>query len=147
VAAAVLVLVLGVIAAVALTGSGDDSSPSATPPPSRGSSTPASTGANAQAAAMREFVTTYLATVTSDQHESWDMLTTGFQKESGGFGKYQGFWRTISSATPHDVTANPDDLTVTYGVDYVKTDGGTSSDQVTLQLVRDGSSYLINGEA
>ena len=36
---------------------------------------------------------------------------------------------------------------MSYGVDYVKTDGNESSDQVTLQLVRNGSSYLINGEA
>jgi hypothetical protein len=32
-------------------------------------------------------------------------------------------------------------------VDYVKTDGSTTGDQVTLQLVRDGSSYLIAGES
>ena len=36
---------------------------------------------------------------------------------------------------------------MTYDVDYVRTDGSTSSDQVTLQLVRDGASYLINGES
>jgi hypothetical protein len=88
-----------------------------------------------------------VSTVTTDQHTSWDMLTTAFQKESGGFGKYQQYWRGISSATPHDITPNPADLSVTYGVDYVKTDGTTSSDQVTLQLVRDGTSYLINGES
>jgi hypothetical protein len=75
------------------------------------------------------------------------MLTRSFQKDSGGFGKYQGFWRTISSATPRDITADPAAMTVSYGVDYVKTDGSESSDEVTLQLVRNGSSYLINGEA
>jgi eukaryotic-like serine/threonine-protein kinase len=96
---------------------------------------------------MRSFITTYLSTVTSDQHASWAMLTTGFQKESGGFGKYQRFWRGFSSATPTDITPNPADLSVTYAVDYVRTDGGTSSDEVTLHLVHDGESYLINGES
>ena len=42
---------------------------------------------------MQTFITNYLSTVTTDQHASWDMLTTGFQKESGGFGKYQQYWR------------------------------------------------------
>ena len=96
---------------------------------------------------MQDFITTYLSTVTSDQHASWEMLTRSFQKASGGFGKYQGFWRTISSATPRDIIADPAGMTVSYCVDYVKTDGNESSDQVTLQLVRNGSSYLINGEA
>ena len=96
---------------------------------------------------MRTFSTNYLSTATSDQHSSWAMLTTGFQKESGGYGQYQQFWRSISQATPHDIAANPADLSVSYGVDYVLTDGGTRTDQVTLQLVRNGSSYLINGEA
>jgi len=108
-----------------------------------GSSSPSS---RAQAAAMRDFITTYLSTVTSDQHASWAMLTKSFQKASGGFGSYQGFWRTISSATPRDIIPDPARMSVSYGVDYVKTDGSTSSDQVTLLLVRDGSSYLINGE-
>ena len=38
-------------------------------------------------------------------------------------------------------------MTVTYDVDYVKTDNSTSTDHVTLQLVASGSSYLINGES
>ena len=37
-------------------------------------------------------------------------------------------------------------MTVSYDVDYVKTDGSTSSDHVTLDLVKQGSSYLIAGE-
>ena len=96
---------------------------------------------------MRTFITDYLSKVTSDQHASWAMLTTGFQKESGGFGKYQQFWRGFSSATPRGITPDPASLSVSYGVDYVKTDGSTSTDQVTLQLVRNGTSFLINGEA
>jgi serine/threonine protein kinase len=150
VAVAAVVVAVGIIAAAALLGSRDGSSPSAAPPsrssasgPSSSSSSPSS---RAQAAAMRDFITTYLSTVTSDQHASWAMLTKSFQKASGGFGSYQGFWRTISSATPRDIIPDPARMSVSYGVDYVKTDGSTSSDQVTLLLVRDGSSYLINGE-
>jgi len=38
-------------------------------------------------------------------------------------------------------------MTVSYDVDYVKRGGTTSSDHVTLQLVKNGSSFLIAGEA
>lgn len=75
------------------------------------------------------------------------MLTPAFQQASGGFGRYQGFWRMYRSATPRDITPDPEGMTVSYGVDYVKTDGETSSDEVTLRLVKDGSSYLIDGES
>jgi serine/threonine protein kinase len=148
-AAAALLLAIAVIAGAALVGNGDGS-PSANGPSGHRSSTAGrspSSSAGAQAAAMQTFITDYLSTVTSDQHASWAMLTTGFQRESGGFGQYQKYWKTIASATPHDITPDPATLSVSYGVDYVKADGGTTSDQVTLQLVRDGSSYLINGES
>jgi eukaryotic-like serine/threonine-protein kinase len=150
VAVAAVVLAVAVIATAALVGSRQGANPSAdhrssshppTSPRSSGSSP------DAQAAAMRSFITSYLSTATTDQQASWAMLTTGFQKESGGFGHYQGFWRTISSATARDITPNPADLSVSYGVEYVLTDGTTRTDQVTLQLVRNGTSYLINGES
>ena len=38
-------------------------------------------------------------------------------------------------------------MTVTYDVDYVKPDGSTSTGHVTLDLVKNGSSYLIAGES
>jgi serine/threonine protein kinase len=147
--AATIVLVLAAIAGAALIGTrGGGETPSAGGSSGHSSpSSPSSSSPHDQTAAMRSFITTYLSTVTRDQHASWAMLTTGFQKESGGFGKYQGFWRGFSSATPTHITPNPADLSVTYAVDYVRTDGSTSSDEVTLQLVRDGASYLINGES
>jgi serine/threonine protein kinase len=151
VAGAVLLLAVAVIVGAALVGSrGGDGSPSAGGPSGTRSSTSdssSSSGTEPQVAAMRSFIADYLSTVTSDQHTSWAMLTPGFQRASGGFGKYQQYWRTIQSATPRDITPDPATLSVTYGVDYVRTDGSTASDQVTLQLVRDGSSYLIDGES
>ena len=95
---------------------------------------------------MRSFITNYLSTVTTDQRVSWAMLTPEFQRASGGFGQYQGYLRTIRSATPRGITPDPAAMTVSYDVDYVRTDGSTTSDEVTLRLVPDGSSYLIDGE-
>ena len=37
-------------------------------------------------------------------------------------------------------------MTVTYDVAYTKTDGGHSEEHHTLQLVPDGSSYLISDQ-
>jgi hypothetical protein len=105
------------------------------------------TGARDQAAAMERFIATYLSTVTRDDHATYAMLTPGFQAESGKYGGYHGFWKTIDSASPSNIRADPRAMTVSYDVDYVKSDGSTSSDHVTLDLVKEGSSYLIAGEA
>jgi hypothetical protein len=75
------------------------------------------------------------------------MLTPGFQEESGGYESYSGFWGTIESATPGDISADPENLVVSYGVSYVRKDGSTASDSVTLQLEQDGDSLLIAGES
>lgn len=107
----------------------------------------ASPTADDPAQEMTAFVDDYLATVTSDPRAAWERLTPGFQSESGGFGSYQGFWRTVRSATPSNVTADVGAMTVTYDVDYLMRNGRSTSDRVTLQLVRDGSGYRIDGES
>jgi hypothetical protein len=152
-AVAALVAVGAIVYAVLTAGGGD---PSASPPStgthgssrtggSSGSSSspPAHTNASA---AMEGFLTTYLSTVTQDRHAAWDMLTPSYQQASGGFGSYQGFWRTIATATASNVTADPSNLTVTYDVDYVKTDGSHTTEHHTLQLVPKDSSYLIENQ-
>ena len=95
---------------------------------------------------MEDFLTTYLATVTSDRKAAWDMLTPAYQAASGGFGSYNAFWSTIESAAPSNVTADPAAMTVTYDVAYQKHKGGPVTEHHTLQLVHDGSSYLINDQ-
>jgi serine/threonine protein kinase len=96
---------------------------------------------------MRQFVEDYLATAPSDPGTTWERLTPGFQEESGGFDSYSGFWSQFESATPGDVSADPDRLLVSYGVNYVRKDGSTVTDTVTLQLEEDGDSFLIAGES
>jgi serine/threonine protein kinase len=147
--AVVVALAAVVVIAVAALNSGNgpgNGNPGAHGPSSSGPGNQSSGTGTTQATAMRDFVSNYLATVTSDQHTTWAMLTPAFQSQSGGFGSYQGFWSTVSSATPSNITADPSALTVSYDVAYVKTDNSRTSDHVTLQLVKDASSYLINGE-
>ncbi|GAB3773121.1 serine/threonine protein kinase [Nocardioides ginsengisegetis] len=157
-----VLLVAGLVAWAALSG-GDGGSQTQSPPagggsasshtpspstsPSPSESPSSSTGATPDG--METFIQDYLATVTSDQKASWEMLTPKFQDESGGFGKYKGFWKTIESARPTTIQADPDTLQVRYGVDYVRKDRSRVSDTVTLQLVYDAAndSYLIDGEA
>ena len=100
--------------------------------------TSSSSGTSDQAAAMEQFIASYLSTVTSDDHATFDMLTPQYQVESGHYGGYHGFWKTVRSATPHNVTVDPAAMTVTYDVDYVTDNGGTTTDHVTLQLVKNG---------
>jgi serine/threonine protein kinase len=150
VAVAAVLLVVAVVAGAAYLGSRDHRSPSASGGPARppGTSTSGSTSSGVdRAMEMHDLVTTYLQTVTSDRAAAWKMLTSSFQRESHGYAGYQRFWNGISSATPQSITADPDAMTVSYAVDYVRTDGSTFSDQVTLHLVHDGSGFLIDGES
>ena len=117
----------------------EEPSPSDTQEP-----TPATGGG--ERAAMRRFVQDYFATVTSDPRSTWEMLTPEFQAASGGYGRYSGFWSTIDSATPYDIAVDPDALTTSYPIDYVTTSGARKTQQVQLQLAKEGDQYLIAGE-
>ena len=95
---------------------------------------------------MTDFITQYLATAPQDPNASFQQLTPAFQQASGGIESYSGFWSTIASATPSNVQADPNAMTVSYHVEYVRQDGSTAADDVTLGLVFDDGAYLINSE-
>ena len=150
-AAAAVVLVLLVIGYAALTSGDGGGTPNAgssspTTSASKGSSRSSAPSTADQAQAMEDFITTYLATVTSDRQAAWEMLTPAYQAASGGFGSYSAFWSKIESATPSNVTADPSAMTVTYDVAYEHHKGARTTEHHTLQLVHDGSSYLINDQ-
>ncbi|GAA1918963.1 serine/threonine-protein kinase [Nocardioides marmoribigeumensis] len=154
---AAVVLVAVLVLGIAILNGGDDSpqagkpardeSPSASDSTKPSPSDQQSAQAGASAADMRSFVEDYLSTVTSDRRSAWKMLTPEFQRQSGGYGSYSGFWGTIESATPGDISADPDRMLVSYGVTYTKKDGSTVSDSVTLQLRQEGDTLLIAGES
>jgi eukaryotic-like serine/threonine-protein kinase len=147
VAAAAAVVVLGLVAVIAWSLLHDTTTAADSGPRRQTSSSGATNPAGAtKAQAMEGFLEDYLSTVTSDRHAAWEMLTPAYQNVSGGFGGYSGFWATIRSATPSNVTADPGQMTVTYDVAYVKANGDRTTEHHTLQLVPDGSSYLINDQ-
>ena len=129
----------------------DSSTPSSGPSDSSGpEETPSSSAPDpaVRVEQMQAFVTDYAALAVDDPRTSWQMLTPGFQKASGGFGAYKKFWDQWSSAIPANIEADPDALTVNYDITYTREDGGADeSDNVTLQLVEDGDGFLIAGES
>jgi hypothetical protein len=96
---------------------------------------------------MASFVEDYFATAPSDPKTSWRWLTSDFQEQSGGYGRYKGFWSTIQSADLSDVSADPEAMTVSYTVTYTKTDGSTSTENHTLGLAKDGDQYYVASES
>jgi hypothetical protein len=116
------------------TGTDESSSPPADPSPEE---------ARQQ---MDAFITSYLTTVTSDPRAAFDQLTPEFQKASGGYQGYIGWWGQVQSAELANVDSNPSDRTVAYTVNYVMKTGRTTTSRVRLQLQRKGDEYLIAGE-
>ena len=159
-AAAAVVVVVGLLAWLLLTGDPGES-PTIDRPRADGQSgrsEPEDTGSGTgspsdrsspeqpTARGMEEFISNYLATAPSSPATTYEMLTPGFQRESGGFGGYSGYWQTIATADLVEVQADPESLVVEYVVAYVREDGSETTDDVRLQLeYRDGE-YLIADE-
>jgi serine/threonine protein kinase len=97
-------------------------------------------------AAMDAFVSDYLSLVTSDPESAFSMLAPQFKQASGGYDGYMGWWGTVRSATPTSIESNPSDLTVGYTVDYVMKSGRRETQQVRLELARQGDGFVIAGE-
>ena len=95
---------------------------------------------------MDAFITTYLATVTTDPEAAFEMLTPEFQEASGGYPGYIGYWGTVRSASPTTIESNPSDRTVGYTVDYVMKTGRQVTENVRLQLQQQDDGFLIAGE-
>ena len=96
---------------------------------------------------MRQFVTSYYATVTQDPATSWEQLTPAFQASAGSYENYTGYWSTIAEVRIRDVVADPATLTVTFESESERADGSEAEEVVTLQLQRAGDGYLIAGQS
>jgi eukaryotic-like serine/threonine-protein kinase len=110
------------------------------PPPS---SEPA---AEVTADGMENFVEDYLATVTNDQAAAWQELTPDFQSASGSFEQYQRFWSGFRSADLLSAQADPDSMQISYEVEYQRTNGKKSSDDVVLTLEGSDGDFKIAAE-
>lgn len=143
---AVAVIVVAIAWLVGSDGGSDSEAESPTPSSSAPATSEPPTGA-VTADGMENFIEDYLATVTTDPKASWEMLTPGFQEQSGNFGQYQKFWGGFQTADLISADADPEAMTISYTVEYLHNDGSKSRDDVTLQLEGTDGNFLIAGES
>jgi hypothetical protein len=152
-AAAAVLAVAAVVAAYVWAGRGtpealpdeQQSRPAETSETTTGSTAPPITAEDTREQ-MDAFITSYLATVTSDPRAAFDRLTPEFQRASGGYQGYMGWWGRVQSASLAEVASDPSDLTVGYTVNYVMRTGERNTERVRLQLERFDDQLLIAGE-
>jgi hypothetical protein len=138
--AACVVLAL-VLHAVWPDGAGSGSQARASAP----SSTPAkAVVAKPTARGMEAFIRDYVTTVSTDPDRAWTMLTSKFQRESGGLDRYRSFWDPATNGQVRSITADPTGLTVSYQVHFDHWDNGPGP--TVLDLVYADGHYLIDGE-
>jgi hypothetical protein len=145
-AAAAVLVALGVGLYVALSGS--PSTSAASGPPSKGpSGGPTATAAPSapSVAGMESFIRSYVAAVSTDPARAWKMLTPRFQQASGGFARYQAFWSGARNGRVLQISADPAHLTVSYHVHFDHFRNGPGP--TVLELVHQHGHYLIDAES
>lgn len=133
--AAVLVALVVLLAAL----SEDDPGTGADSPASSPSAT-----ATPTAAGIESFIRDYVTTVADDPDAAWTMLTPKFQRESGGLERYREFWDSATDGRVLSITANPENLSVSYQVRFGNFDNGPGP--TILDLTFQDGRYLIDGE-
>jgi hypothetical protein len=140
-------LVVGVVLLAVLPGR-DATSPTAADSPPASPATSAGTRATPApgptARGMKSFIRGYVAAVASDPGTAWTMLSPKFQRESGGFDAYRRFWSGVGPGRVLAISADPQNMVVTYRVRFENF--GTGRRPTVLDLVYDHGRYLIDGE-
>jgi hypothetical protein len=98
-------------------------------------------GADAQ-----QFVRNYYSALPVNTRSAWSALSPDFQDQIGGYGHYEGFWSTISSVSVSrtaDAGSGAVDVSLTYTADS----GAVDHEVRRLYVERNGSGYLIDGDA
>jgi eukaryotic-like serine/threonine-protein kinase len=137
----VVLLLAGILFAV-LNNGGNPKDATAGPPTKQ--PTTQAAAAKPTAAGMESFIRDYVATVSTDPDTSWKMLTPGFQKESGGLDTYRRFWDSATDGRVLDISANPENLSVSYQVHFDNFKNGPGP--TVLDLSFEDGHYKIAGE-
>lgn len=125
--------VLGLVLLIALLSPGDPR----TPDTDEAAQKPTAEGIEA-------FIRDYVDTVAEDPDEAWTMLTPKFQRESGGLARYRDFWDDATDGRVLSISANPDNLSVSYHVTFENFDNGPGP--TVLDLAFEDGRYRIDGE-
>jgi hypothetical protein len=99
-------------------------------------------------AQLTRFVKSYYGDVTkaSKRDDTFAQLTPAMQQASGGRDGYEAFWSTIESVDVRSVEADSAHDKATVQLPFQPKDGGKSDETHTLTFVRDGDSWLIDGD-
>ena len=119
-------------------------SPSPSTTPSQSPSNQDSPPAGPTVRGIKAFIRDYVAAVSTDPDTAWTMLTPKFQRESGGLAHYRDFWDGVGRGRILEISANPDNLSVSYRVRFENF--GTGRRPTVLDLAYDNGRYLIDGE-
>jgi serine/threonine protein kinase len=147
-----LAFVLALVVFAVLRDRGPTANSTAESPPSSPSDTATSSKGPSQGAAttpptargMEAFIRDYVAAVSSNPDDAWQMLTPKFQRESGGLDNYRKFWSGVGSGRILEISADPRTLVVSYRVRF--DNFGTGRRSTVLDLVFEDGRYLIVGE-
>ena len=93
---------------------------------------------------MESFIRDYVTAVATDPDTAWQMLTPKFQRESGGLDAYRKFWSGVGNPEILAISADPDNLVVSYRVRF--DNFGTGKRPTVLDLEFDRGRYRIDGE-
>ena len=144
-----LVALLTVIGVLVGLDRGDDPGVTSTPTPSSPSPPPPSspTAEGPTRDGMVTFIEDYLQTASSDPAAGFQLLTPGFQAQSPD---YDDFWGSVSNVEVLTISADVENLTVSYTYRYDFDTGGTTetrTEDIDLALQYADGEYLIAGEA
>ncbi len=145
----VVVALLTVIGVLVGLDRGDGTGQSGTPSTSASSpSSPTSAPADQPTArGIVSFTEDYLRTASSDPAAGFRLLTPGFQAQSPG---YDDFWGSVSNVEVLNISADAENLTVSYTYRYDYDTGRTTetrTEDIDLALAYVDGEYLISGEA
>ena len=97
-------------------------------------------------AALESMLRSYFHDVTRDRDTTWKQLTPKEQAAAGGRSGYEKFWSGISSVSVDELAADAKHGRADATLTYTRTDGTTSTERHRLDVVRQGDSYLIDGD-
>ncbi|MEH3032886.1 MAG: serine/threonine-protein kinase [Aeromicrobium erythreum] len=160
VAGAVVLLVL-VVGLTALLGRGGDE-PSGNAPragststPSEGQDTTGTDGTDGSDGTsqptqqqLESFARDYVSTAADDPEDGFALLTPAYQGQSGGLDGYKAFWDGVKDPVVTSVSADPEQMTVTYVYTYLyDSDDGEDrrTERVTLRLEQTAGGLRIAG--
>jgi len=149
---AVLVVALLVVIGVLIgLNRGDDpgraSTPTTSPTSPSSPSSPSGPVDQPTREGMVSFIESYLRTASNDPAAGFQLLTAGFQAESS---RYDDFWGSVTNVEVLNISADAENLTVSYTYRYDYDTGRTTetrTDDVDLALEFVDGAYLIAGEA